>query len=213
MSQYYNFTYDLIPINQGGLAFPQESDQSNVGGVAKDTLTNNRVSINHNHQEIHDGGRFYGVDYVTGIGSGVTYIYVIKTGVESAHLIFGYGSSSEALVSLYEGSVVPVSGNDYVINLNCRNRVANASVANGNISNTTMLCHVSGSVTSNGILLDINDAQAGALGSGAAPTYPPDRDDNEWILAPNTVYTIQVKTFSTGEHWSIWFDLYEIPVS
>jgi hypothetical protein len=199
-----------LPKNLNGLAFPQEDDKSTGYTESVDTLTGNMVFINHNHMETHDGGRFYAVDYVTGIGSGVTYTYVIKTGSQSAHFIYGYSASAEALVSFYEGSVVPVSGNDYAIPFNCRNRVANASVANGNVLNSTMLCHVSGSVTTNGTLLDINDDQAGALGSGGSPTYPPDRDDNEWILAPNTVYTVQVKTFSSGEHWSIWFDIYEV---
>lgn len=192
-----------------GVSFPQEQYPDPNAGVypSIDSLTKNIVYINHNHMEIHDGGRYYACDYVTGVASGVTYTYIIKTGDESAHFIYGYSASSEALVSLYEGTTYAPSGNDYNVPLNVRNRCA---IDSSGAANTTITCHVSGSITSNGILLDINDDQAGALGSGGSPTYPPDRDDNEWILKPNTTYSIQLKTFGSGEHWSIWFDIYEI---
>ncbi len=192
-----------------GVSFPQEQVPDPNAGIQTsiDSLTKNIVMINHNHMEIHDGGRYYACDYETGIGSGVTISYIIKTGALSAHFIYGYSASAEALVSLYEGTTYAPSGNDVSVPLNVRNRCA---VGYAGPANTTITNHLSGAITSNGLLLDINDDQAGALGSGGSPTYPPDRDDNEWILKPNTTYSIQLKTFSSGEHWTIWFDIYEV---
>ena len=163
-----------------------------------DTLTNERVMVDHVHEELHVGNRFQAVE-VTSIAGTTNKYYTLLTGAKEVHFIANVTSDALLTLRVLEGSTVTVNGSGMTF-LNKRRSLA-----------TTPLCTAfSGStVTVDGTLLAafVLGTTGGTPGNGSSVST---RGDQELVFKANTTYTVKLTTGSGTANPAVAFDIYEL---
>lgn len=166
------------------------------GGFSSNVETFDDVSlepctIDHVHHEIHDGNRFIATDYAAIIAARYC---GIKTGPIQCHLVAKVNTDNVCIFSILEASTFGALG----ANMPFHNRNRASSVTCGATASAGATVTVDGTVL-----------QAAVI--GAPRGFGALRNEDEFILAPNTQYFIKMDpSIAAGAaHVSVSFDIYE----
>lgn len=169
-----------------------------------DPSTHSLQIIDYAHHEIHAGSSYTAEHNAAG-GSGTkaTISFTTPAGTKYLHVVIETRTNVAGVYTLGEGATVTAaSGTNYLARN--KRRVPTMGVSTvlpgGSAPNTAGNVTVGGTVTDFGTVLETVQIGAGKLGGSA-------RGVDEWILAPSTVYAIEMESqAATSEvrvsiHW------------
>ena len=160
--------------------------------------------IDYEHHEIHSGSSFTAEHNAAG-GSGTkaTISFTTPAGTKYIHMVVETRTNVAAVYTLGEGATVTAeSGTNYLARN--KRRVATMNVATvlpaGSVPATAGNVTAGGTVTDFGTVLETIQVGSGKLGDNS-------RGTDEWVLAPGTVYALEMESeAATSEvrvsiHW------------
>ena len=179
-------------------------DGTNFVPVRLDGSTHATNTIDYAHHEVHDGSSFTAEHNAAG-GSATkaTISFTTPAGTKYFHIVIEARTNVAAVYTLGEGATVTAeSGTNYLARN--KRRVATMNVSTvlpaGSVPATAGNVTVGGTVTDFGTVLETFQVGSGRVGDNA-------RGVDEWILAPSTVYAIEMESqAATSEvrvsiHW------------
>jgi hypothetical protein len=164
-------------------------------GSVYDDLEGVPVANDHVHEELHAGTRQLATDYQAALGA-VRY-YTVTTGANLVHFVGKIFPNAEVLVQLIEAPTVTVAGS--AMAFHNKNRGS---------SKTTTVAAATGATVTNATGTVLENTLLGSTGAGNRIAPGSNRGDEEWDLAPNTVYAVKL-TPSGATDVSVSFDIYE----
>jgi len=139
-----------------------------------DGLTNSIVAINHTHQDNHDGELFQ-LSHV--FASGNDHLIRLVTGSKALHGVIYHGADGVYTFQLIEGIT---NGAGTAVSVVNKNRNSSETT---DVSASWLAAAPTGGTTLSSLRVGSTNFLGGAS-----------RDDDEWILAPNTTYGLYIST-------------------
>lgn len=183
-----------------GILTAYHSLKGNING-AIDYISRALIVKPAEHQMTHEGYHFVAQKFFDAVANGSTAVIRFKTPASSyTHMVFYSSASAGALVKVAEDSTLAhVSDNS--VNIINRNR------ASSNTSDFQEICYnPSGSET--GTII-IPNQKIGTSGNPNESNPGENRDANEYVLKPDTVYSVIVTSEANDTDINIGIDWYE----
>ena len=182
---------------------------TSVGGkvdkFALDKSTGAQITITYPHHEVHSGSSFRASHFAAG-GSGTkaTISFTTADTDKWLHVIFTSRSNVEAIFTFGEGATVTgSSGSDYAPRNRNRNSTKTSGVSGAGSAGAAGNCTVGGTVTDFGTILEQLHFGSGVKVGGDT------RGTAEWVLAPNTVYAVEIESQAASSEVFVDADWYE----